>query len=121
MPELDAPLDAMEREHSGRARLAGVSPSEEWRAVMEAGGVGGGPYGGPASSGGRCRMPDWRALLAEEESAAREGGGGAWRLTAEEIVATILYTGPMVRGAPTATAAPAAQTPTPESEQGSPA
>ncbi len=84
MPELDTPLEAMAREHAGRARLAGVCPAEEWRAVME-------PGGGADSDEPGWRMPDWRALLSEEEARSAE-----WRLTAAEIVAIILYTGPMV-------------------------
>ena len=88
LPELDAPLEAMAREHAGRARLAGVCPADEWRAVMEPGDGGG---GGADGRGGR--MPDWRALLREEAAASAER-----RLTAAEIVAIILYTGPMVGG-----------------------
>ncbi len=113
-------LEAMRLEHAGGAAFpapggggAMTTPVQEWDMVVagrcdDTAGVGGGVEGPGGGGGGRRRIPDWRELLRAEELAAAvdvaEGEekteGQAAALTGAEIVAIVLYTGPMVRPRP---------------------
>ena len=89
-------MEAMEKEHRSKARFMtpnyGISTSaaEEWRIVTEC----------DLSferdhNGQRRRIPNYSKLLKVDQNKAEGQRAG---LTQEEIIAIILYTGPMVRG-----------------------
>jgi hypothetical protein len=102
-------LEAMRLEHVGGAAFSApggggamTTPAEEWDLVMA------GRCDGTVAPGRpQRRIPDWRELLrAEEQAAVAAAAAGAAAegaeertaaLTGAEIVAIVLYTGPMVR------------------------
>ena len=83
-------MDGMRREHESSVTFTSpnygieTTPAEEWRVVHDTDRKAERLY-----NGSQRRIPDWRAISAEEKAPGRAG------LMDAEIIAIILYTGPM--------------------------
>jgi hypothetical protein len=88
-------MEAMEKEHRSKSKFLtpnygiSTSPADEWRIVTECD-----LSFEKEHNGQRRRIPSYAKLLKADQSKAEGQRAG---LTQEEIIAVILYTGPMVR------------------------
>jgi hypothetical protein len=89
----------MELEHASKITFStpnyGIetSPAEEWRVVLECDTRAEKEYNRHMR-----RIPDWKQIMRKEQMQVRSGKEAP--LTAVEVIAIILYTGPMVSHCP---------------------